>query len=521
MRNCLALLISLVFLTACGGGAGSGSSPTGSTIPIGVISGTSFDGLIIGGTVSVYDFTTGAKGALLGQTTSDGNGLYSLSLQVESRPVLVEITGGYYIEEAGVGGFGTQVSLSNGQKLTALANYTTGLPLKVAVTTYSHLAAGLSAFQISKGTAVATAINNANTRASNLAGVNILTTTPKEITDVSNASATLTPELKYGFLAGAISMWTLNNTPSTAAPRTPPYTSIDFAQLLYQDIAADGLLDGIGLDSAGAAAQLSFGTTPLGVNVYRKGLGVSLVQMAAHPNNKTGIDAPHVLSFAQNYVGNTDAMFGNVAPNPIPDPVVTITSNAWVNKPSNVVAAIQDVFGIRSTDFIVDNATVATSASSNPTQTFQFDISKYTEGVHNVSIRVINLAGQTTTTTISIGVDSVAPTSTVSGLPLVHTSGGIITVPVNGCASDSGSGTQSVTSLSTGTVVSVDPATGCWSVPNVSFSANTNINTYQFLIKDRANNCSIYNAIPAVLDDATFRILRPQGWQLFSSGACQ
>ena len=115
MRNCLALFFSFAFLAACGGGAGnesSGSSPTGSTIPVGVVSGTSFDGLIIGGTVSVYDFTTGAKGALLGQTTSDGNGLYSLSLQVESRPVLVEITGGYYVEEAGVPGSSTQVSLS-------------------------------------------------------------------------------------------------------------------------------------------------------------------------------------------------------------------------------------------------------------------------------------------------------------------------------------------------------------------------------------------------------------------------
>ena len=104
MRNYLALLISLVFLTACGGGAGSGggSGPTGSTIPVGSVSGISFDGLILNGTVSVYDFTTGAKGALLGQTTSDSSsGLYSLSLQVESRPVLVEITGGYYVEEAG------------------------------------------------------------------------------------------------------------------------------------------------------------------------------------------------------------------------------------------------------------------------------------------------------------------------------------------------------------------------------------------------------------------------------------
>ena len=527
MRNYIALLVSLVFLTACGGGSSSMPPP----IPFGSVSGTAFDGLILNGTVSVYDFTTGAKGALLGQATTDSSsGLYSLSLQVESRPVLVEVTGGYYIEEAGAN---AQIALDTApntmHKLTALANYTTGAALKVAATTYTHLAAGLAVYQISKGTAVATAINNANTRASSLAGVNILTTTPRQITDVGNASATLTPELKYGFLAGAVSMWTLNNTPNTAIARTQPYTSIDFAQLLYQDVSADGLLDGIGLDSTGVAAPLSFGVTPLGVDVYRKGLGISLVQMAAHPNNKTGIDAPHVLSFAQNYVGNTDAMFSNVAPNPISDPVVTITSNAWVNKPSNVVAAIQDVFGIRSTDFIVGNATVATSASNNPAQTFQFDTSKYSEGVHNVSIHVINLAGQTTTTTIPIGIDFTAPASTVGGLPTLRLSlsgAQVLSVPVNGCASDGGSGVLSVTSLSTSTIVSTDPATGCWSVPNVTFQITTNLNAYQFLIKDRANNCSIYNAIPAVFDmrgnnQANPYIARPSGWTIVSSGACQ
>ena len=524
MRNYIALLVYLVFLTACGGGSSSMPPP----VPFGSVSGTAFDGLILNGTVSVYDFTNGVKGALLGQATTDSSsGLYSLSLQIESRPVLVEITGGYYVEEAGVSGASTQVSLGLNHKLTALANYTTGTALKVAATTYTHLAAGLAAYQISKGTIVATAINNANTRVSSLAGVNILTTVPRQITDIGNASATLTPELKYGFLAGAISMWTLNNTPNTAIARTQPYTSIDFAQLLYQDIWVDGLLDGIGLDSTGVAAPLSFGTTPLGVDVYRNGLGISLVQMAAHTNNKTGIDAPHVLSFAQNYVGNTDAMFDNVAPNPIPDPVVTITSNAWVNKPSNVVAAIQDVLGIRSTDFIVGNATVATSASNNPAQTFQFDTSKYSEGVHNVSIHVINLAGQTTTTTIPIGIDFTAPASTVGGLPTLRLSlsgAQVLSVPVNGCASDGGSGVLSVTSLSTGTVVSTDSATGCWSVPNVTFQATPNLNAYQFLIKDRANNCSIYNAIPAILDlrePGNFYILRQSAWTIVSSGACQ
>lgn len=242
MRNYLAILFILSLLSACGGGAGGAGGATGSTIPVGAVSGTSFDGLIINGTVSVYDYTTGAKGALLAQATTDGKGLYGLSLQVESRPVLLELTGGYYVEEAGTN---ANISLDPQHKLTAVANYITGTSLKVAITTYSHLAAGLAAFEIKNGVAVATAINDANSRASSLVGVNILSTKPKEITDVTNASATLTPELRYGFLAGAISFWTYGHAPSLASAHVAPYTSIDFAQLLYQDIAADGLLDGL------------------------------------------------------------------------------------------------------------------------------------------------------------------------------------------------------------------------------------------------------------------------------------
>ncbi len=512
MRN-RALLFSLAFLAACGG-AGSGGSPsTGSTIPVGVVAGTAFDGLILGGTVSVYDFTTGAKGALLGQITSDGNGLYSLSLQVESRPVLVEITGGYYIEEAGAGGTGTQVSLSNGHKLTALANYATGSPLKVAVTTYSHLAAGLAAFEIRQGTAVAAAINDANTRASNLAGVNILTTTPKEITDVSNISATLTPELKYGFLAGAISMWTLNHTPSTAAPRTPPYTSIDFAQLLYQDILADGLLDGIGVDSTGAAAPLSFGATPLGVDVYRKGLGISLVQMAADTNNKTGLTGTQVLPFAQRYVANTDAMFNNVAPDAIVAPVVTITApaiNGWVNQTANVAATIQDTIGITSARLFVDNASAANSNTNLPTQSFQLDTTQYTTGAHTVSIIATDFAGLSTTATIPVGVDNVPPTSTAN-IPYTWVGNGNY-MTVSGCASDVGSGVLSVTLTHDYgvTTVTPNPQTGCWAVTGIYMNNGAGPYVWPVVIRDRANNCSTYSGY-----NGTAGV-----WTLHASGPC-
>jgi hypothetical protein len=83
-------------------------------VPFGSVSGTTFDALVVGGTVSVYDFTMGAKGNLLGQATSDAKGIYSVPVQAETRPILVEMTGGYYIEEAGAN---AQVTLSSKHKL--------------------------------------------------------------------------------------------------------------------------------------------------------------------------------------------------------------------------------------------------------------------------------------------------------------------------------------------------------------------------------------------------------------------
>jgi len=488
MRNNLALLISLVFLTACGGGSAGGSSgSTGSTIPVGSVSGTSFDGLIINGTVSVYDFTTGAKGALLGQTTSDGTGLYSLSLQVESRPVLVEITGGYYVEEAGVVGSSTQVALSSNEKLTALANYTTGTPLKVAVTTYTHLAAGLAAFEISKGTAVSTAINDANTRASSLAGVNILTTTPKEISDLSNASATLTPELKYGFLAGAISMWTYNNAPSAVVAHSPPYTSIDFAQLLYQDISADGLLDGIGLDSTGAAAPLSFGTTLLGVDVYRKELGVAMVQMAGDANNKTGLTGAQVLSFAQTYIANTDAMFNGVPPALFAPASVVIFApapDAWARKTINVTSTAFSPFGLKTVELLVDGVSVATAPSSNlAAATFPTDTTVYADGAHTVTVRATDIGGFVTMASVQLKVDNTPPTTT---LGLAH----CIPCIYGGVASDAYSGVVGtvVTGYTSPNSQSIVGAGGVWTLPMPAVPPTTET----IRVRDLAGNCSDY-----------------------------
>ena len=411
-RTSLFLAASMLTLAACNGG---GSSGTPAAVPTATVAGTALDGLIINGTVSVYDFSGGVRGTLLGTAMTDKSGLYSMTLQIESRPVLLEVTGGFYNEETMPG---TNITLDPTDKLIALENFTTGQPLSVSVTTYTTLAAGLAQFQISKGSDITAAINDANARISRLVGTNILTTTPLEITDVGNASATLTPGLQYGFLAGGISMWVLQHQPSGlpqgSAPIVKPYTSIKFAQTLYQDIVTDGLLDGHGNDANGSPVALSFGNTSLSVDVYRRQIAVSMMLMANDlNNNKTGLDAPKVLAFAKAYASDTDPMFNAVVPVPIESPVVTMitpTANAWLRGTTNVTASIQDYAGIVSDSVSVDNVVSPVTTTNLLAPLIAINTANYADGLHTITLSTTNTVGMSTAVNTPVGFDNTPPT---------------------------------------------------------------------------------------------------------------
>ena len=415
MRNFFALFFVILFLTACGGGSAGNtntSSPTGSTLPAGTVTGVGFDGLLMNSTISIYDFSNGTKGGLLAQALSDNNGVYTISLQVQSRPILIEATGGYYTEEAG----SSQVQLPANYKLSAVTNFVIGSTPTIAITSFTHLAAGLAAYEIKQGTLVSTAIDDANNRISGMTGVDILATSPKPITDPANASAVITPELRYGFLSGAISMWTYTHTPNTGLAHKIPFTSIDFAQLMYQDVVADGLLDGKGFDSTGTLSQLSYGTTLLTSDVYRLELGISLLQMANDPNNKTGLNNAAVLPYVQSYVGSIDSIFNHIIPTPITPPVVAITApaaNAVLMKTVSVGANVTTPALLSTVEFLVDGVTAGT-ATNPASPSYSLVTTAYADGPHTLGVRATDIGGQVTVSTIPVLIVNNVPSVTIS-----------------------------------------------------------------------------------------------------------
>src|SRR5690554_632493 len=129
----LFVLVLSVALSACGGD-GSGGVPESQ--PSGSVSGVAFDGLIMNGNVAIYGWD-GSKGELLGSGKTDTLGEYSIDLDgVPSQPVLIEVTGGRYTEEAS----DRNVALRAGDFLYALQDYEQGDAITTSLTFYTTIA---------------------------------------------------------------------------------------------------------------------------------------------------------------------------------------------------------------------------------------------------------------------------------------------------------------------------------------------------------------------------------------------
>lgn len=111
MRNwgtfLLSSVLSVIVLSACGGGGGNSSAPSASS---GTVSGTVIKGPVEGATVVAYGISgDGARGAQIGSGMTDSQGNFSFSVQEHSGPVLFEMSGGRYLDEA------TGLTMNTGQ----------------------------------------------------------------------------------------------------------------------------------------------------------------------------------------------------------------------------------------------------------------------------------------------------------------------------------------------------------------------------------------------------------------------
>ena len=183
-----ALLLIILLLAGCGG---SGSAP-GNNVANNLIEGVASKGIINGGQVKVHGINDdGTKGAELGSDLTNLDGQYSIDIGTFNGPVIVEVVGGSYTDEAS----GSVVGNNTLRAVIPPANGNRN----AAITPLTEIAV-----QLADGSYTLNRINNANAAVAVLmGGADILETQPPDINE--DMSGATDAEKDYTLLLAAIS----------------------------------------------------------------------------------------------------------------------------------------------------------------------------------------------------------------------------------------------------------------------------------------------------------------------------
>ncbi|MCL0106016.1 hypothetical protein M1N60_01845 [Thermodesulfovibrionales bacterium] len=162
--------------------------------PSTVISGGAFLGPIKGGTVKVFAFADGSKGDQLGSTATTGaDGMYpAINIGTWTGPVLVKVTGGTYTDRA------TGEERTN-EVIRAVLSGVSGT-VDVYITPLTEIA-----YQLATDDALVLTIDQANSLAGSMAGVNIINTRPADLSDPDKSAKATVDQITYGLMLATIS----------------------------------------------------------------------------------------------------------------------------------------------------------------------------------------------------------------------------------------------------------------------------------------------------------------------------
>lgn len=424
----LQLLIGFtILLCSCsqgGGGtpgANGGDSSTDNVPqqrPSGTLHGKAVDALIVGGTLSVYSWDGGVKGGLLGSAITENDGGYSLAIQTPSKPVLLELVGGHYAEEAS----GKRIDLSARHKLRAIAYYESGTDLTVMVTPWTNVAVAFAEHQMrTAGLNANNAITSSASALAAIVDVDIYNTVPWDVTQESTDTI-FTDELKYGLTLAAASSLTVWASEENELETHATFNSINFAEMMYLDVLADGVLNGNGyrITADGSLSEqvvaYSLGVVPVNVELYRRQLALEMLKVVSADYNKTQMTINDVFSNADRFSTSTHMLWSPEAPIHIDIDGPLISSNLTAGQvyggEITLPISVSDLLSISRVDYYLDDEFLETR--SNPTSTdIILDTSEYSDGDHVMSVYAWDSLVNKGSTTIPLRFDNSGPTLTV------------------------------------------------------------------------------------------------------------
>jgi hypothetical protein len=294
----LFVLTGFIFiLSSCGGGGGGGVMPVGS----GMISGTAVKGPVNGATVNAFAIANGTMGAQIGSTTTDAQGNFAVSIGTYSGPVMLQLSGGAYADEA----TNMPMSMHAGDVMTAVMSLvTTGTATNnIQITPLTSMAQA-RALNMTGGMTGAN-IDAANAAVGSYFMVNDILHTPpiNPLVSGSGTAAGVDQNMKnYGMAIAAMSQYA--NTLGM-----PDSSGIVTAMM---DDASDGVMDGmmgstpISLSGMGGMMGSGMMSSTAGTS----GLATAMSTFATGTVNKSGLTASNMTTLINQLSASTGQLPG-------------------------------------------------------------------------------------------------------------------------------------------------------------------------------------------------------------------
>lgn len=409
-RHYLGFVLAAVSLGACNGVT---EPDLPSERPFSSVSGYVVDDPIHGATMSVYAFDGGRQGELLATSAGSGaDGAYTLQLQSKDRPVLIEARGGAFDDLVS----GAHIEMDSDQVLRAVELYHSGQPLSLMVTPLTHIAAGLAEYKAAHGVNVDDAVTTANAEISKLFQLNVTQTRPFSIND---RSATDADGQFYGFYLAAMSSWANWATQQNGVPPSAAFGAMELTQILFNDIKADGKLDGVGADSNGQPVPLAFAGQALGPSVYRTDFAQHMITMAAGAKNVTGVTVSDLLPRAQALVKDDDGLVPaaqNVGGSTLNSLAV---EGAYYNGVMNFGVTPSENVVLKQVRFDVDGVVVGDAADPNQA-IVQIITTQFGDGEHKVTATATDMLDNTFARTFKFKFDNTKPQTNITSAKITN-----------------------------------------------------------------------------------------------------
>jgi hypothetical protein len=282
-------------LAACGGGGGGGGGGGTPPPPLsGTVSGTAVKGPVNGGTMTAYRLSNGVMGTEITHTATGSDGSFSLSMGSYAGPVMLQMTGGTYTDEA----TGATMPMMAGDAMTAvLPSMTAGQTLNgIQVTPLTAMAQTMA--QHMSGGMTDGNITAANTNVGKYFMVaDVLHNVPMNPLTAGSGNSATQDQINYGMALAAMSQYAQSQGMSSSSA---------MVTAMMND-AADGVMDGkmgssdvmMGGMNMSMSLPSSAGTT---------GLATAMSAFVSSGQNHSGVAASTVQSLMNQLNGSNGQM---------------------------------------------------------------------------------------------------------------------------------------------------------------------------------------------------------------------